>query len=132
MVPLDGSRNSLRGLKFASDISKQSGLSIIGLNVYTFPTFVKKSPTVRNKIIQNSKEIIKNAQSILQKNNIPFTGTSKFSNNVGEAIVTFAKNGKIDMIVMGSRGPDPEFEIFLGSIANYVINKSKIPVTIIK
>jgi nucleotide-binding universal stress UspA family protein len=36
------------------------------------------------------------------------------------------------MIVIGSHGPDPELEIFLGSVANHVIHKSKIPVTIVK
>jgi nucleotide-binding universal stress UspA family protein len=36
------------------------------------------------------------------------------------------------MIIIGSRGPDPEIEMFLGSVANYVVNKSKVPVTVVK
>jgi nucleotide-binding universal stress UspA family protein len=36
------------------------------------------------------------------------------------------------MIIIGSRGPDSEYEIFLGSVANYVVSKSKIPVTVVK
>jgi len=132
LVPLDGSNTSLRGLEFASTLAQQSGLSIMGLNIYSFPTFVKNSSAVKSKIIHNSEEILKNAQLILQKNNVSFTGMSKLDKNIGKAIVTFANSNKIDLIVIGSHGPDPEFEIFLGSVANYVINKSKIPVTIIK
>ncbi len=132
LVPLDGSKNSLRGLKFASDVAIQSGSSIIGLNVNSFPEVLKDSPTLLRKTKQKSEDIIKQAKTASQKLSVPFTGIIKDNNNVGKTIVTFAENNKIDMIIMGSRGPDPEFEMFLGSIANFVINKSKIPVTIVK
>jgi len=36
------------------------------------------------------------------------------------------------MIIIGSRGPDPEYEIFLASVAYEVVSKSKIPVTVVK
>jgi len=56
----------------------------------------------------------------------------KINNNVGSTIISFAESHKVDMIVVDSRGPDPEFEIFLRSVSNHVINKSKIPVTVVK
>jgi len=132
LVPLDGSKNSLRGLKFALILAKQSGSSVIGLNVFSLPIFLKTLPIVMHKKEQKSNEIIKQAKLIAQKANIPFTGITKVSNNIGKTVVTFAKNRKVDMIIIGSRGPDPEIEMFLGSVANYVVNKSKIPVTVVK
>lgn len=131
LVPLDGSKNSLRGLSFALVVAKQSGSSIIGLNVYSIPLYMKTS-SVRNKIKQKSKEIILQAEKISKKSRVSFSGMVKVNNNVGKTIITFAESHKVDMIVLGSRGPDPEFEIFLGSISNHVINKSNIPVTIVK
>lgn len=86
---------------------------------------------VAHEIRQQSKDIIKEASALLQKD-IQFAGFVKTSKNVGKTIVTFAKEHKIDMIIMGSKGPDPEVGVFLGSVANYVVNKSKIPVTVIK
>ena len=132
LVPLDGSKNSLRGLKFALVIAKQTDSSIVGLNVSSFPALIKNSPILIHNAKQKSQEIIKQSKKISQKANIPFTGMSKISKNIGNTIVTLAKNYKIDMIIMGSRGPDPEIGLFLGSVANYVVNKSKIPVTIVK
>jgi len=132
LVPLDGSNNSLRGLKFASVIAKQSGSSIIGLNVYSPPMFVKTSSTVRDKAKQKNKEIIKQAKIISQKAHVSFTGIIKVSNNIGKTIVTFAENHGVDMIIIGSCGADPEIELFLGSVANHVVIKSKIPVTVVK
>ena len=132
LVPLDGSKNSLRGLKFALGIAKQSESSIIGLNVSSPPILIRNLTIVKIKTRQNSRKIIEEAKLLSQKVNIPFTGITKISNNVGRTIVIFAESHKVDMIVIGSRGPDPEIELFLGSVANYVINKSRIPVTIIK
>ncbi|MDH3657721.1 MAG: universal stress protein [Nitrosopumilus sp.] len=132
LVPLDGSKNSLRGMKFAAAVANQSGSSIIGLNINSPPMFVKASVTLRNQAKLKSKEIIKEAEAITQKANVSFRGITKVSNNVGKTIVTFAEGHQVDMIVIGSRGPDSEHELFLGSTANYVVIKSKIPVTIIK
>ena len=131
-MPLDGSKNSLRGLRFALDIARQTDSHIIGLNVLSYQISTKTSPTVIHSIKQKSKEIINQAQVISQKKNVSFSGMSKSGNNIGKTIVTLAKNHNVDMIIMGSRGPDPELGLFLGSVANYVVNKSKIPITIVK
>ena len=131
MVPLDGSKNSLRGLKFAINLAKQSNMSIIGLNISLVPFFLKNRVIIDNKK-KKGDNIIKKAQILSQKKNVPFRGEIKFNENIGKAIVSFSENNKVDLIVIGSRGPDPEIELFLGSVANYVMNKSKIPVTVIK
>jgi len=131
LVPLDGSKNSLRGLKFAIDFAKQSKMLVIGLNVSSIPFYLKSREIVNNKK-KNGEQIIHQAKIIAQKENVPFRGEVKSSENMGRAIVSFSENNKVDLIVIGSKGPDPEIELFLGSVANYVINKSKIPVTVIK
>ena len=132
LVPLDGSKNSIRGLKFALVIAYQSGSSVIGLNVNSHPTFVDTLSVVKEKKRQISKDIIKEAESISKKQNVPFTGMIKVDNNIGKTIVTYAESHNVDLVVMGSRGPDPEIELFFGSVANYVMHKSKTPVTIVK
>jgi len=132
LIPLDGSSNSLRGLKFALEFARQSGSSLIGLNIHLPLTSMKTSSTVKHRVKQKSEDTIKQAKRMSQEAKVPFSGVIKVSNNVGKMIVTFAENHKIDLIVIGTRGPDPEFEIFLGSVANHVIHKSKIPVTIVK
>ena len=131
LVPLDGSKNSLRGLKFALNLAKQSGSSIIGLHVSSLPFFLK-TPSIIAQKNKKSKKIISQAIILSQKEKIPFKAEIKQSDNIGRTIVSFAETNKIDLIVIGSRGPDPVLELFLGSVANYVLNKSKIPITVIK
>ena len=129
---MDGSKNSIRGLKFALIVAKQSGASVIGMNVCSLPIFVKTSASMRNKTRQKSEEIVKEAKVMAQKAQVSFTGMIKVGNNVGSTIVAFAARHRVDMIIIGSRGPDPEIELFLGSVANHVVNRSKIPVTVVK
>jgi nucleotide-binding universal stress UspA family protein len=131
LVPLDGSQNSLRGLQFGLILAKQSGASIIGVNVFLLPAFLKTMQNLTHKK-EKSKEIINEADLISKKAKVSFKGITKVSTNIGKTIVTIAKSQKVDLIIIGSRGPDPELEMFLGSVANYVVNKSKIPVTVVK
>lgn len=132
LVPLDGSKTSLRGLNLAIILAKSTGSDIIGLNIFSFPLFFPISSDVKNKIRKKSEEIIKQAELLSRKENVSFRGVNKIGDNVGKAIISFSDDNMIDMIIIGSRGPDPEADMFLGSVANYVINKSKIPVTVVK
>jgi len=132
LVPLDGSKNSLRGLNVALAFAKPIDSTIIGLNVFSLPSVITVSLDMKNKTRKKSEEIIKQAETMSQKANVSFTGITKNGDNIGNTIITFAEKHGVDMLVIGSRGPDLEAGMFLGSVANYVVNKSKIPVTIVK
>ena len=131
LIPLDGSKNSLRGLSFGIELAKAVGSSIVGINVYRIPSFVKSSMFEDEKKLQ-SKKIIDQAKKISEKSGISFSGKIQKSENIGKSIVNFAQRNSINLIIIGSHGPDPEGGLYLGSVANYVIHKSKIPTTIIK
>src|SRR3989338_4876253 len=132
LVPLDGSKNALRGLNMALAFAKPTGSTIIGLNVFSLSSVIIGSSNMKNKTRKKSEEIIKQAEAMSQKANVSFTGIIKISGNIGNTIITVAEKHGVDMIVIGSGGPDPELGIFLGSVANHVANKSKIPVTVVK
>jgi len=50
----------------------------------------------------------------------------------GEWIIKVAKEDEVDMIVMGARGLGKIKKTILGSVSDYVLNKSKVPVLIFK
>lgn len=50
----------------------------------------------------------------------------------GEWIIKVAKEDDVDMIVMGARGLGKIKKTILGSVSDYVLNKSKVPVLIFK
>ena len=134
LVPLDGSKSSLRGLKLASIIAKPINAKIIGINVvrysseFQFPV----SSEIKQKQIKGSEAIITEAKKILKKDKVSFVGKILKGENIGKTINDFLKNKKFELIIIGSRGPDPSSEVFLGSVSNYLLHKSKIPITVVK
>ncbi|MDE1727542.1 MAG: universal stress protein, partial [Thaumarchaeota archaeon] len=53
--------------------------------------------------------------------------------HVGDALTDFAKSKdhKMNVIVIGGRGMS-KIEVLLGSVTNYVLHKSQIPVLVVK
>ncbi len=134
LVPLDESQNSTRALKHAITLAKQTGRSIIGMHV--IPTYLMSGAPrglgVKSEMTKEGKSIMKRARQLAQKNNIQFE--EKLVEGVpGRNIINFAhsKKTKIDLIVIGSSSKGISKEKYFGSVTNYVVNKSKIPVLII-
>ncbi|PIN96858.1 MAG: universal stress protein, partial [Nitrosopumilus sp. CG10_big_fil_rev_8_21_14_0_10_33_7] len=74
LVPLDGSKNSLRGLNMALVLAKPAGATIIGLNVSSYPLLITISSEIKNKIKKKSNQVIQQAETISKKANVLFTG----------------------------------------------------------
>jgi len=134
LVPIDGSKSSLKGLKLASNIAKSSNAKITGINIirYSMGFQFPVSSEFKQKHIKSAETIISEAQKITKDEKVVFVGKILTGENIGKTILQFLKTRKFDLIVIGSRGPNPGSEIFLGSVANYLLHKSKIPITIVK
>ena len=134
LVAFDGSKHSEKGLDIAISLVKESKRSIMGL-------FVKPHSvdSVRYGDIfsGHQDEIVrKTFQTLREKceeNNVQFS-TEVRTGDVKTIIekLTNDTHMKIDMIIMGSRGRGDVKGSLLGSVSKYVLDKSKIPVLIVK
>ena len=133
LVPLDGSKNSFRGLDKAISIAKQKKSFITGIFVVPIlPSELVAFRTLVNTSIHKQYEnFTKKARERCSKNGIDFIGIIEFGKE-GPSIVSYAKKNNFDLIIMGSRGLGSVSEFFLGSTSNYVLHNSKIPVMIVK
>ncbi|NIP61528.1 MAG: universal stress protein [Nitrosopumilaceae archaeon] len=89
------------------------------------------NPKVNAKIVKDASRFLDRAMKKCKKHNIR-CNDKILHGRPGPRIVSFAQDHHFDLIVMGSRGIGKLAEIFLGSVSNYVVHKSKIPVTIVK
>jgi len=133
LVPIDGSKNSLRGLDEAIYLARQCHAMITGL--YVIPVYPRN---LSDAIMPYQIVLAKEAKSLMDKskthcaqNGIDFKSAVVYGSPSVE-IIDLAHNKKFDLIVIGSRGNSGLKEVFLGSVANAIIHKSKIPVLVVK
>lgn len=133
LVPLDGSKNSIRALKNAIQLAKQTDASITGISVIqSFPTEMGLVRTIVGKALsKHYKRFMPIAKAMCTKGKVEFLDVIEYGEE-GRTIVSFAQKNNFDLIVIGSRGMGALGELFLGSTSNYVMHSSKIPVLIIK
>ena len=134
LVPLDGSSSSLKGLKLSLSLAKSLNAKILGIHIIRFSNGFQfpVSSEIKQVHVKSAEKIISDAQKMARKENIPFIGKIVKANNIGGEIVRISKVKKMDLIIIGSRGPYPGSETFLGSVANYVLHKTNVPITIVK
>ena len=134
LVPLDGSKNSVRGLEMAITLARQSGATITGVFSISAPPHseFRGVGSVEKALNKEVKKILEDAKVLAAQNGIVFK-EKILRGDIGYNIIKLA-HGKehFDMIVIGSRGRSSAKEIFFGSTSNYVIHTSKIPVVVVK
>lgn len=133
LVPLDGSENSLKSLRYGLDLATQLGAEVVGLHVVTdLSLFTAVHPIVisESKWPAYVRDLVKDAQKIASKSKAGYHEIVIGGKSAGYDIVTFAnsKSNMIDMIVIGHRGLGYPKEVIPGSTANFIIHKSKVPV----
>lgn len=133
LVPLDGSKNSLRGLDNAMYLARKCSAVITGIHVLPRPTLsvIHSIRITYEKERKEAKRIIAEAERDVAQNGIVFKHKISYG-DPGEEIVRFARRKKFDLTVIGSRGLGAAKEIFLGSVSNYVMHNSNAPVLIVK
>ncbi len=133
LVPIDGSAKSFRALDAAIKLATKSDTSITCIYVHEVRPEYRSffNPRINTKIIKDAEIFLNRAKKKCKKHNINYADKI-LHGDPASRIVSFAKNHRFDLIVMGSRGKSKLSEILLGSVSNYVVHKSKIPVTIVK
>ena len=133
LVPIDGSKTSFKSLNEAIYLAIQCVATITGLCVIPIYTINlgRLLTSLKNQSIKEAKKFMANAKTISAQNGIVFNDKIIYGNEVWE-ITEFASYKKFDLIVIGSRGVGPLKEMFLGSVANAVVHKSKVPVLVVK
>ena len=132
LIPMDGSKNSLRGLDTAIYLARQCGATLTGL--FVMPIYPKSFMPItydRKYLTKAAKEFMDNAKKHAAQNGIVFVGKTTIGNESSE-IINFAAKNKFDIIVIGARGLGSVKEAFLGSVSHAVVHKSKIPVMVVK
>ena len=134
LVAFDGSKHSEKGLNIAISLVKESKRSIVGL--FVKPHSVE-SLRYGDVFSEHQDEIMRKTFQTLrercEKNGVKFS-TETRTGDVKTTIekITNDDHMNIDMVIIGSRGRGSVKGALLGSVSKYVLDKSKVPVLIVK
>jgi len=136
LVPLDGSKNSLRGLDEAISLSRQCHATITAIYAKHYPPAFVHHPLglIGIDFKKEGRKFLDPAKVRAAKRGIHLIYKIMGSGDPRYDIVRFAhsRKNKFDLIVMGARGLGMVKDLFFGSVSNYVVHKSKIPVLVVK
>ncbi len=136
LVPLDGSKNSLRGLDEAIYIARQCHATITAIYAKEYPPAFVIHPVglIGIDFKKEGKKILDPAKTRAAKRGILLTSKVISSGDPRYDIVRFAhsRKNKFDLIVIGSRGRGIVKDLFFGSVSDYIVHKSKIPVLVVQ
>ena len=136
LVPLDGSKNSIRGLDHAIYLARECQATITAVYAKHLPTAYTLHPLgfMGMNFSKTAKKILGDAKTRAAKKGILLKQKMLSGGDPGFDIVRYAEKSrpKFDVIVIGARGQGSAKAMFFGSVSNYVSHKSKLPVLIVK
>ena len=133
LVPLDGSKNSLRGFDEAIYFARQCQATIIGLHVISAPTsMILNKRKLKTGSKKSAEMLMESAKTKAARHGVQLSYKIIMGGDPGFDIVRYSKDHKVDLIVIGARGLGAIKEAFLGSVSNYVLHKAKTPVLVVK
>jgi nucleotide-binding universal stress UspA family protein len=137
LVPVDGSKNSLRAAKYAAGQSKHCPVLLHIVNVEPpLDDYGMVGAYISRR--QREKAVMARAARILARTTghiRPTRARCKTHAVIGDApsvIANLARRLKCDAVVMGTRGMTLLGNLVLGSVASKVVHLSSVPVTLVK
>ncbi|MGI9566056.1 MAG: universal stress protein [Nitrosopumilus sp.] len=132
LVPIDGSKQSFEALDRALTLAGFTHGQVTG--IYVIPHVVEGGPrtkTFDKQLQEDGKIILQKAEKHAGNKNVKFS-TKLLRGSPGHVTLHTAKTGKFDHIVMSTTGSGSASKNMIGSVSNHVLQKSKIPVYLIK
>ena len=139
LVAVDGSKNSLRAVKYAAKLAhllrtSSNKITLVSVHDDTglrhAKAFVGKAE-VADYLRELSEKELRPARKLLKDDGIGYDMEIR-TGHVAQEIIDCATAGGFDMIVLGSKGRGALADLLLGSVAQRVLANAKQPVVIVK
>lgn len=143
LVPTDGSKLALKGVKSAMRLARALGARVTGLYVvppYRQPMYGEGAIYVpglspreyKQSGTRAARRALEQVIGEARKAGVPFVTRTVFNAPAWQGIVRAARSGKCDTVVMASHGRGGLGGLLLGSETQRVLAHSKIPVLVVR
>lgn len=146
LVGIDGSEKSEEALNLALNIADKMGSSIELIHVIepvTYPSGIYPSPNVQTSPLwassyyseyqkESEKMLTQTYEKVKDKHSKVNVSKKIVEGLPATSIVEEAEEGDFDLIVVGAHGLGFIEELVLGSVSKLIVDKSTIPVLVVK
>jgi nucleotide-binding universal stress UspA family protein len=141
LVPVDGSTQSWEALEHAIEHFESSTITVIhvidhadrAIFVDTFGGFA--DPEHHERAQDAAEDLCEQARTRAENTGLDTEAAFECITKTGHparAIVKYVESNDVDYVVMGSRGHTGLKRILLGSVAESVVRRSSVPVTVVR
>lgn len=139
LVAYDGSPQSKQALNWAIDLSLLSGAQVAAVKVFEttrlYPEIesagAKGVLRLLDEIRQEDQQLMDEVAAEGQSRGVTVKGDI-LQGNIAEQILKYARDGKFDLIVAGTKGHGALEQLLMGSVTRNLISLAHIPVLVVK
>ena len=139
LVPVDGSKYSMAALDVALDYAKTKGANICLINVMPYIEAVDleisahERESVNQSMEKRADYIVQQACGVLAGKDVIATCRHIVaSDSIPDAIIDYAEQEKVELIIIGSKGLSQSSRFKMGSVAAKVVKHSPCSVYVVK
>ena len=143
VVAFDGSTQSQKALDWAIDLSLLAKAQVIVVKVTEMMDLSEMSALYESgateALVGQIEELLEADRKLMQETIVAIgerrgvvLTTALLHGNVAAAIIDFAKENDIDLIVAGTKGHGVLEELLIGSVTRNLVSLSPIPVLVVK
>ena len=138
VVAVDGSDYSMKAADYAVNLAKNTGAEIIALNIIDISSIFRILPPATKKELvdigkQEARRMFQDVEEMATKRGVEIkTEIIETSESVVDAMIRYAEEKKIDLIVVGTKGKSGMTKALLGSVASKIVTYSPCPVLVVR
>ena len=137
LVPVDGSENSKKSLRYACWLASKVGATVTVLHVITIPYTGESAFFQIGPLEAAGRTILEEAKKIAREESCEQTyELRQGTGNPGHEIVKFSKEGSFSLICMSARGHTLLTHLMetvrMGSVSDMVVHRAPCPVLIVR
>ncbi|MET3576667.1 universal stress protein [Bhargavaea ullalensis] len=133
LLAVDGSENSLRAVRQASELARisEGAVELVFVIDFSRPKEAMMHPEGMDQLDLQRQQQLLPAKSLLDGEGILHEVTI-LRGEPGPTLVSYANANAFDLVVLGSRGLNPLQGLVLGSVSHKVMKRVHCPVLIVK
>lgn len=142
LVPVDGSENAANAAKFGIELAKKYNATLKLLHVISTPSYLFAEASMVNGSVldsyytaarKESKKLVDDLVSLGESEGVNATGVVlEDAPSAVQVIVDYAKQEKVDLIIIGTRGLSGFKKTLMGSVSSGVLNHAHCSVLVVK